>query len=53
MSMVFPGTAYEFFEKRVLDKNCKEDEKIYLSDFAIEVTGKILKAYYEANPKIE
>ena len=53
MSMVFPGTAYEFFEKRVLDKNCKEDDKIYLSDFATEVTGKILKAYYETNPKVE
>ena len=53
MSMVFPGTAYDFFKNRVIDKNCKEDEKIYLSDFATEVTEKILKAYYEANPKIE
>lgn len=53
MSMVFPGTAYEFFKKRVLDKNCKEDEKIHLSEYATEVTGKILKAYYEANPKVE
>lgn len=53
MSMIFPGTAYEFFKKRVLDKNCKEEEKIHLSEFAIEITEKILKAYYEANPKVE
>ena len=53
MSMVFPGTAYDFFKKRVIDKDCKEDEIIYLSDFATEVTGKILKVYYEANPKVE
>lgn len=53
MSIVFPGTAYDFFRKRVIDKDCKEDEIIHLSPYATEVTEKILKAYYEANPKLE